>query len=61
MKLSKDDKVIGGVCGGIAEALGISSAVIRLGFVIFTLVGVGSPILLYLAAWLVLALMGGRE
>ncbi|WP_083855826.1 PspC domain-containing protein [Amphibacillus jilinensis] len=36
LDVSLDDKVISGVCGGIAEYLGISSFVVRLIFFITT-------------------------
>ncbi|HPD00371.1 MAG TPA: PspC domain-containing protein [Acetivibrio sp.] len=45
---SKNDKVLAGVCGGIAEYFDIDPTIIRLGFVILTLVGPG--ILVYLLA-----------
>lgn len=32
---SKDDIVLGGVCGGIAEYIGINSTVLRLLFLLF--------------------------
>lgn len=43
---SRDAK-IAGVCGGIAEYFGIDPTIVRVGYMIFTFVGVGSPILLY--------------
>lgn len=52
MKLSTEDRVIGGVCGGIAESSGISSILIRLGFIIATLMGVGLPVIVYIILWL---------
>lgn len=44
---SKTDSMISGVCGGLAEYFGIDSTVVRVGYLIFTFLGVGSPILLY--------------
>jgi len=41
MKRSKKDRVIAGVCGGIAEYLNIDSTIVRLGFALSTLVSVG--------------------
>lgn len=41
------DAQIAGVCGGIAEYFGIDPTLVRIGYLIFTLAGVGSPILLY--------------
>lgn len=48
------DKKIFGVCGGIADYLGIDATLIRILFVVFFLVGSGTPALLYLALGLIL-------
>lgn len=53
MYKSNRDKMIFGVCGGIGEFFGISSTVIRLLFVIFTLAR-GSGILLYIIAAIIM-------
>ncbi|HZX47134.1 MAG TPA: PspC domain-containing protein [Clostridia bacterium] len=44
---SQTDKMIAGVCGGIAEYFGIDSTLVRLGWVLFTFAGgqAYSPIL----------------
>jgi len=47
---SQTDKMIAGVCGGIAEYFGIDSTLVRLGWVLFTFAG-GSGILAYIIAW----------
>jgi len=49
-KLQKttDDKVISGVCGGLARSFGMDSSILRIVFTICTILGVGSPILIYL-------------
>lgn len=44
---SSTDRQIAGVCGGIAEYFGIDSTLVRVGYLIFTFFGVGSPLLLY--------------
>ena len=44
---SSTDKMISGVCGGIAEYFGVDPTLVRIGYLIFTFVGSGSPILLY--------------
>ncbi len=46
---SETDKVIFGVCGGIAEYFGIDSTLVRLGFAAFSLM-CGSGVLAYLIA-----------
>jgi len=52
------NRVIAGVCGGIAERTGLSPAIVRLGAVVLAFVGLG--VALYLAAWLVLPGPDGR-
>ena len=46
---SNDNKMIDGVCGGIAEYFGIDPTIIRLAWAIFCLMG-GSGILAYILA-----------
>lgn len=49
----KDDKIIGGVCSGLAAYFGIQDAVwIRIAFVILTLL-FGSSLIVYLALWII--------
>lgn len=49
---SERDKMIAGVCGGLANYFGIDAAIVRLVFVLAVLSGV-SP-LVYLVLWLVM-------
>ncbi len=50
---STRERIFGGVCGGMAEYLGIDPALARILYVAVTLItGVGPGIVLYLAAWL---------
>ena len=42
--------VIAGVCAAVADRLGVSRGVVRLGFVLFGLFGVGE--LVYIALWI---------
>lgn len=46
---SDTDKMLAGVCGGIAEYFHIDSTIVRIGLVFFTFCG-GSGILLYIIA-----------
>ncbi|MFL0245682.1 PspC domain-containing protein [Candidatus Clostridium stratigraminis] len=50
---SNSNKVIAGVCGGLAEYFDIDPTIVRLGFVLFVLLG-GSGILGYLICALVI-------
>ena len=55
MKLhrSTHDKVIGGVCAGLAESLSVEAIYIRLAFLFFAIYA-GNGLLVYLILWLVL-------
>jgi phage shock protein PspC (stress-responsive transcriptional regulator) len=44
--------MLAGVCGGLAESLGVDAALIRIGLVALTVLGFGFGIVLYLAAWI---------
>ena len=47
---STDDRVIAGVCAGIAQTLGVDATLVRVVFALLALAG-GAGILLYLALW----------
>ncbi len=47
---SDDDRVLAGVCGGVASALVVDATLVRLAFALLALAG-GAGILLYLALW----------
>lgn len=51
---NRDDKWVGGVCGGISTYTGVDANLIRLIVVVATLLGAGSLILAYLVAWLLM-------
>lgn len=44
---SSSDKMLLGVCGGLAHRFGMDSTLVRVLFVVASFVGVGSPILFY--------------
>jgi len=48
----RDRRVIAGVCAAVAEGLGVSTGLVRLGFLFFALFGVGE--LVYLVLWVLL-------
>ncbi|QPK78806.1 PspC domain-containing protein [Corynebacterium lizhenjunii] len=50
---SRTDSHLGGVCGGIAEFLDVDSTIVRLIFVLATLLGF-SGLLAYLIAWIII-------
>ncbi len=51
---SETDRVLGGVCGGIAEVYDLEPTLVRLLLIALVLFGIGSGILLYLIAWLII-------
>jgi phage shock protein C len=53
LRRSCTDKMVGGVCGGLAEHTGIDSLVWRVGFVGLTLAG-GAGVLVYLLLWVLM-------
>ncbi len=49
------DKVIGGVCGGMAKYFGWDPAIVRLLYVILSVASIGFPgVLVYLILWIVM-------
>lgn len=56
--IRSQDRVIAGVSAGIADRLGVSRAIVRVGMVLLALLGPG--VLLYLLAWLMLPDSQGR-
>lgn len=52
---SRDDKIIAGVCGGIAKSLGWSSTAVRILYVLVSVLSAGFPgILVYIILWIVM-------
>lgn len=48
----RQGKIIAGVCAGLADRFGISRGLVRLGFIIFGLVGAGE--IAYIVAWIIM-------
>lgn len=51
---TSDDKMIAGVCGGIARYTGLDATLVRVVLVAAVVFGFGAGILLYLVAWLLM-------
>ncbi len=51
---STDDKMLGGVCAGIADYTGIDVTLIRVLTVLGVVFGLGSVAVAYLVAWLLI-------
>lgn len=52
--LDKSNKKILGVCAGLANWSGMDAMIIRLIFAVTTVIGVGSPILIYILLAMIL-------
>ncbi|MFB6158426.1 MAG: PspC domain-containing protein [Candidatus Nanohalobium sp.] len=50
---SESDRMLGGVCGGIAEVYDLDPTIVRLLTLVLVL-SAGSGLLIYLAAWLII-------
>ncbi|MNY27293.1 DNA-binding transcriptional activator PspC [compost metagenome] len=51
---STNDRIVAGLCGGLADYMRVDAAWVRLVLVLSVLLGMGAPILFYLIAWLVI-------
>lgn len=54
LRRSRADRMLGGVCGGAAELLGVDAAILRIGLVAVTLLGFGAGAVIYLACWVLM-------
>lgn len=54
LERSMTDKYIAGVCGGIAQYLGVDPTVVRVIFIVLALAGVFPGLLAYGIAWLIM-------
>ncbi|MDR2620445.1 MAG: PspC domain-containing protein [Propionibacteriaceae bacterium] len=55
LRRSHKNKIIAGVCGGLAEFLNVDANIVRLVFIGASLITIGTAILVYFALWVVLA------
>jgi len=51
---SRDDRWLSGVCGGVANYLGVDANLVRLIVVLGTIFGFGSLFIAYLVAWVLM-------
>ena len=51
---TRDDRWLGGVCGGIADYTGLDANLVRLLVVLGTVLGFGSLLVAYLVAWVLM-------
>ena len=52
-RLDRGSSKVFGVCAGIGNYFGVDTMLVRVGFVLATVVGFGSPVLIYLAVALI--------
>jgi len=48
---STEDKMVAGVCGGLASYFGIDPTLVRVGFVVALVLGFPATIVAYIVAW----------
>ena len=53
LRRSRSDRMVAGVCGGVADMFGIDAALVRIALVAATLLGFGAGAILYLICWMV--------
>ena len=51
LRRSRTDRMVAGVCGGIAQMFNMDAALVRILLVAATLLGFGTGAVLYLIAW----------
>jgi phage shock protein PspC (stress-responsive transcriptional regulator) len=54
LRRSRDERMIAGVCGGLAATLGVDVVILRLALVLATVLGVGAGVILYVACWILM-------
>lgn len=54
LERSMTDKFVAGVCGGIAQYLGVDATAVRVVFILLVLMGVFPGLLAYGVAWLIM-------
>lgn len=54
LRRSRDDRMLGGICGGFGAYLAVDANLLRIALVLATVLGFGTGILIYLACWLII-------
>jgi phage shock protein C len=57
----KNQRMLGGVCGGIGEHFDVDPTVIRLVWAVLTLLSVGIGIIAYIIAWIIIPEEGSSD
>ena len=59
LRRSRTDRILGGVCGGLARYLGVDTVLVRLFFVLFAILA-GSGLLVYVLLWILMPVEDGE-
>lgn len=51
---SRKERMFGGICGGIGEHIDVDPTIIRLIWVVITILSLGTGIIVYLIAWIII-------
>ena len=51
---SRTERILGGICGGLGEHFDVDPSIIRLVWVAATLLSLGTGILVYILAWIII-------
>jgi phage shock protein C len=51
---SRKDRIVGGVCGGLAGHIDVDPGIIRLVWIVVSLISLGTGLIVYLAAWIII-------
>lgn len=54
LRRNSSDKMLAGICGGWARFLGVDAAILRILLAVATILSLGTPVLIYLACWVVM-------
>jgi phage shock protein C len=62
LQRSRHDQLIGGVCAGIANELGLDITLVRLGYALLTFLSAAFPgILIYIILWVIMPVEGDER
>ncbi len=51
---SRTERILGGICGGLGEHTDIDPTIIRLIWILVTLISLGTGIIVYAVAWIII-------
>jgi phage shock protein C len=58
---SRKEQMLGGICGGLGEHLDVDPSIIRLVWLVVTLLSLGTGVIVYLAAWIIIPQFPGES